>query len=122
MAKRKLDLAQKLRVFSRLSIPQLIFMGAAVFFAVALWVFLNGFVACWPVTPLPGMPPPNCSTSTGQPTAVATIPGATAPVQTASPTVSALQIALPPAWDGASRVNVLILGLRGGDNNQGCPD
>jgi LCP family protein required for cell wall assembly len=49
------------------------------------------------------------------------LPGATAPVQTTTATISAPPVALPPTWDGASRVNVLVLGLRGG-SNQDCPD
>ena len=28
---------------------------------------------------------------------------------------------MPPAWDGASRVTMLIVGLRGGDSNENCP-
>ena len=108
--------------FKRTFLIQLLILGAGAALAALLWIFLSGFVACWQVTPLPGTPPPNCATTTGQSTAVATLPGATRGGATASPTVSAPQIALPPAWDGASRVNVLILGLRGGENNQGCPD
>jgi LCP family protein required for cell wall assembly len=122
MAKKNPDQVPKPRNFKRAFIFQLIIMGVGAVLAAILWIFLSGFVACWQVTPLPGMPPPNCSTIVSQPTPVAKIPGSTVVVQTATPTVSAPQIALPPAWDGASRVNVLILGLRGGDNNQGCPD
>ncbi|MGB8214139.1 MAG: LCP family protein [Anaerolineales bacterium] len=86
----------------------------------ALWIFLGGFVSCWNVTSLPGVPPATCSKSV--PTPVATVPGATPVSVTASatPTVSAPQVPLPPAWDGASRVTVLVLGLRGGNGND-CP-
>ena len=122
MAQKKSDPVRKSQAFNHLFIFQLILMGVGTVLTALLWIFLSGFVACWQVTPLPGMPPPSCSTSASQPTPVALIPGATEMVQTATPTISAPQIALPPAWDGASRVNVLILGLRGGDNNQGCPD
>ena len=101
------------------SIYQLIVMGVGVILAALLWTFVSGFVSCWQVTALPGMPLPTCSTS--QPP-VPTNPGETPPAQTATPTVSAPQVPMPPAWDGASRVNVLVLGLRGGDINQGCPD
>ncbi len=122
MAQNKVDANQNKRTLNGPSIFQFILMGIGAILAWMLWTFLNGFVACWQLTPLPGMPPPNCTNSQPAPAPVATIPGATAIIQTATPTVSAPQIALPPAWDGASRVNVLILGLRGGDNNQGCPD
>ena len=122
MTQNKSDHKQNKRAFTPPSIFQFILLGLGVILAALLWFLLSGFVACWQVTPLPGTPPPNCSTSASLLSAVATIPGATAVVPTASPTLSAPQIALPPAWDGASRVNVLILGLRGGDNNHGCPD
>ena len=95
-------------------------MGVGVVLAVLLWTFLSSLVACWQVTALPGMPPPACSASQASP--VAPLPGQPTATWTVSPTVSAPQVPMPPAWDGASRVNVLILGLRGGDNNQGCPD
>jgi polyisoprenyl-teichoic acid--peptidoglycan teichoic acid transferase len=120
MAQRRFDLTHKQSAPKRSSIFQLILVGVGGSLAVLLWTFLSGFVACWQVTALPGMPPPTCSAS--QPTAVATLPGETAPAPTPTPSVSIPEIALPPAWDGASRVTVLILGLRGGDNNQACPD
>jgi polyisoprenyl-teichoic acid--peptidoglycan teichoic acid transferase len=94
-------------------------IGLGGILAALLWTFLSGLVACWQVTPLPGMPPPACSAS--QPPPVITTPGETPLTQTATPTLSAPQVQLPPAWDGASRVNVLILGLRGGDK-QDCPN
>ena len=121
MAQNNSDRVRKPGSTKPASIFPLVLMGLGVILAVLLWIFLSGFVACWQVTPLPGMPPLTCS-SASQSTPVATIPGATAAIQTATPTVSAPPIPLPPAWDGASRVNVLILGLRGGDVNQGCPN
>lgn len=120
MARNKSDPVQKPGTFARPSIFQWIIVAAGAILAVGLWVFLSGFISCWQVTSLPGMPLPSCSAS--KPLApVATLPGSTTVAQTATPTVSAPQIAMPPAWDGASRVNVLILGLRGG-SNQDCPD
>ena len=120
MAQRKFDLTPKRRGISPPSILQLIMIGLGGLLAALLWIFLSGFVSCWQITPLPGMPPPACSNS--QPPPVATLPGETPAAQTATPTLSAPQVQLPPAWDGASRVNVLILGLRGSENNQGCPN
>jgi LCP family protein required for cell wall assembly len=122
MAQKKFDLAQKLRSFNRPSIFQFVVMGLGLVLAAALWIFLTGFVSCWQVTSLPGMPLPTCSTSKPIAGAVATNPGDTpAPAQTTTPDVSAPQIPLPPAWDGASRVTVLIVGLRGGADTQDCP-
>ena len=109
-----------MRTFKGPSVTQWVIVGLGVVLSVLLWTFLNSFVSCWQVTSLPGVPPPSCSTS--QPTPVATLPGETPLAPTATPTASAPEVPLPPAWDGASRVNVLILGLRGGDKNQDCPD
>jgi len=120
LAQNKSDRVQKPRGFNRPSIFQLILMGFGLVLAALIWIFLSGFVSCWQVTSLPGIPLPTCSTN--QPTPVATLPGATPLAKTPTPTVSAPAVQLPPAWDGASRVTVLILGLRGGENNQGCPD
>ena len=121
MAQKRSDPVQKKHAFNPPSIFQFILMGVGGILAVLLWFFLSDFVSCWQVTSLPGVPLPACSNRV--PTPVASVPGSTpVPLQTATPTLSAPQVPLPPAWDGASRVNVLILGLRGGDNNQGCPD
>jgi len=119
MAQKKSDLVNKLRSFKSPSILQLILMGLGLVLTVVLWIFLTGFVSCWQVTSLPGIPLPTCSTS--KPAPVATNPAGTPEAQTATSTVSAPQIQMPPAWDGASRVNMLIVGLRGGDSNENCP-
>ena len=119
MAQKKLDLVQKLRAYNSPSIFQMVLMLAGLVLAVVLWIFLTGFVSCWQVTSLPGIPLPTCSSS--KPVAVATNPGGTPVALTVTPTVSAPQIQMPPAWDGASRVTVLIVGLRGGDTNENCP-
>jgi polyisoprenyl-teichoic acid--peptidoglycan teichoic acid transferase len=119
MSQKKSDLLQNLGAIARPSIFQFILMGLGLVLTVVLWTFLTGFVSCWKVTSLPGVPLPSCSTS--KPVAVATNPGDTPVPQTATPTLSAPEIELPPPWDGASRVNMLIVGLRGGDTNENCP-
>ena len=119
MAQKKFDLVQKLRAFNRPSIFQLILMGMGLVLAAVLWVFLTGFVSCWQVTSLPGIPLPTCSTSKSK---AATNSSGTPLAQITTPTVSAPQIPLPPPWDGASRVTMLIVGLRGGGDTKGdCP-
>ncbi len=120
MAQKKFDFAQKIRSYSRPSIFQFILMGLGLVLSVVLWVFLTGFVSCYQVTSLPGIPLPTCSSS--KPVLVATTPGQTPVAQTANPSVSAPQIQLPPPWDGASRVTMLIIGLRGGDSATDCPE
>ena len=119
MAQKKFDLVQKLRTFNHPSVLQLILMGVGLVMAAILWVFLTGFVSCWQVTSLPGIPLPTCSTSKSNP--VATNPGGTPIAQTTTASLSAPQIQLPPPWDGASRVTMLIVGLRGGVDTKDCP-
>jgi LCP family protein required for cell wall assembly len=117
MSQKKFDLVKKLRAFSSPSIFQWILIGVGLVLAIVLWVFLTGFVSCWQMTTLPGIPLPTCSTGGSVPV---TNPGGTPAAQTGTPTLSAPQVKLPPPWDGASRVTMLIVGLRGGDN-QDCP-
>ena len=120
MNQKKVDLTQKMHAFGRPTVFQYILMGAGLVLAVVLWFFLSGFVACWGVTALPGIPVPGCSTSAVPSVPIATNPAGTPVAQVSTPTISAPQVQLPPAWDGASRVTVLVVGLRGGSNDD-CP-
>src|SRR5919106_4240796 len=98
--------------FGRPSAPQIILWGVMVILAVAGFYFVRGLITCWTITPLPGSPPSSCGTVTaglgdeftlnseGTPVAVVTLP----------PPIEILDSNLPPAWDGASRVNILIIG------------
>jgi polyisoprenyl-teichoic acid--peptidoglycan teichoic acid transferase len=113
MNKKRFDLAQKLRAFRLPSVGQMIIMGVGLILAIALYIFLSGFVSCWQVTSLPGIPLPSCSSSV--PVAVATNPGNIPVPQTPTPTLGAPEVPLPPAWDGASRVTVMVVGLDYGD-------
>jgi LCP family protein required for cell wall assembly len=95
-------------------------LGAIIFWVIALVLTISGFffvrnlVTCWSITPLPGMPPASCGTvSTGvngptlneQGTPVATS------IAPPPPAASVPDANLPPAWDGASRITVLLIGL-----------
>jgi LCP family protein required for cell wall assembly len=88
---------------------------------VGLFIFSRGFVACWRLTALAGIAPVSCGLQTAVPT---TNPGETpVPGVTATPTVSAPQVELPPPWDGASRVTILVIGLdyRDWESGAGAP-
>lgn len=88
---------------------QIIWWILGLILAIALFVFTRGFVACYRLTSLPGIAPSSC---TGAHTTVVINPQGTPVVVTAgAPTVSAPQVALPEPWDGASRVNILVMGL-----------
>jgi LCP family protein required for cell wall assembly len=113
MFKNKNRLTYKLVLFTRPSIFQIVLIGVGLILAVLLYFFLNGFVSCWQLTSLPGIPPPACSNDPGQP--VVSKPGETPAAQETSPVISAPQVELPPAWDGASRVTMMIVGVDYGD-------
>lgn len=77
---------------------------------------VNGLVTTWCLSPLPGKALNDCNavsdpqfTQDGQATPEGTPEINIADLPTQAP--SAPQVELPPAWDGASRVSVLILGL-----------
>ena len=110
--------------FGRPRIGQIIFWGVTLFLGIAAFVFARNFTACWNLTDLPGLSPANCSDASnvspgfnpeGTPIATeAVLP---------APPVTAPEAALPPAWDGASRINILFLGLdyRDWQANEGPP-
>jgi len=121
MAQEKFDLAEKLRAYKHPTLFQLVWMGAGLALAVASFIFLSGFVACWRLTALPGIPLPACSSSAP---ATDTTPGATLPPGvTPTSGASVPQVELPPPWDGASRVNILLMGYDYGDwsSERQCP-
>jgi len=99
--------------FGRLSAPQIIFTGIAVILAVTSFYFVRGLVTCWTITPLPGRPPANCGTVTaGQDQFVLNSEGTPVPdIEVPPPPIAIPDSELPPAWDGASRINILIIGL-----------
>ena len=94
----------------RPSTSQLIWWGAGLLVGVGLFIFLRGFISCWRMTALPGLAPASCSTR-GQ----AATPNPQVTVAPGSPTITpetgAPAVALPAPWDGASRVNILFMGL-----------
>jgi LCP family protein required for cell wall assembly len=110
--------------FGRPSIRTIIFWVVMLVVAVGAFVFVRNLVTCWVITPLPGSPPPTCGTvaagldgptitdSEGTP-----VPG----VEDLPPPVVVPESNLPPAWDGASRITVLILGLDARDTDTSAP-
>jgi LCP family protein required for cell wall assembly len=104
---------------------QFIWMGAALVIAVGLFLFLKSVVTCWRLTAMPGIAPATCAgqvippgTTNPEGTPVAgTTPGPSIP------TISAPPVELPPPWDGASRVSILVMGYDFGDwaSERSCP-
>jgi LCP family protein required for cell wall assembly len=106
----------------RFSVRALIFWVLILVGAFALYGFIRDFTTCWRLTSLPGIPPASCTNSQGSafegPVIVA--PGETA-VPTATTEAPAPEASYP-TWDGASRINILFVGLRGGDpQKEDCP-
>jgi LCP family protein required for cell wall assembly len=102
----------KNRTLKRPTPGQIIWMGVGLVLAIASVIFMRSFVACWRLTALAGIPPSTCP---GQTTGPGTNPAGTPVPGEYIPTVSAPQVELPPPWDGASRVTILIVGLDYGD-------
>ena len=94
---------------------QFIWIGLGLVAAVGLFIFSRGFVACWRLTALAGLPPSTCAGQAALPGSDTNPAGTPVAVGNTIPTVNAPQVELPPAWDGASRVTILIIGLDFGD-------
>ncbi|GAB1470407.1 hypothetical protein MASR2M66_12840 [Chloroflexota bacterium] len=102
---------------------QAVFWGITAVLAIVAFILTNNFTQCWTFTPLPGIAPAQCGVTNGgddftieagTPEAAGVLPPApnVVPVDT-----------LPPAWDGASRINILFIGMDARDleENQGPP-
>lgn len=110
--------------FERPSIRTIIFWVVTLVVAVGAFVFVRNLATCWVITPLPGSPPADCGTvSAGSDGPTITnnegtpVPG----VEDLPPPVVVPDSDLPPAWDGASRVTVLLIGLDARDVNETAP-
>jgi LCP family protein required for cell wall assembly len=108
---KKLNLNLKLK---RPSINTIIFFGVAVVIAIVAFTFIRRFIGTIEFLPIPGI-----AVQYGE-TATPDVEGNV----TEEP--AAPENPLPPAWDGASRVNLLFIGLDErdlveGQENQGAP-
>lgn len=93
---------------------QIIFWVIAVGLAVGGYLFVRNIISCWTITQLPGEPPSNCGTVTaglGGPTINEQGTPVAPPVEELPPAITIPDSDLPPAWDGASRITVLLIGL-----------
>lgn len=100
----------------------LIFWAFVIVVAAGLYRLSRDFTTCWRLTALPGMPSTNCAnaTITALEGPILTSVAATT-VPTSVPEPPVLEETYP-TWDGASRINILFVGFRGGDPQDGdCP-
>ena len=110
--------------FERPSIRTILFWVVMLILAIVAFIGVRNLTTCWVITPLPGSPPADCGTvssglnepnitdSNGTP-----VPG----VESLPPPVVVPVSDLPPAWDGASRITVLIIGLDARDTDTSAP-
>lgn len=93
---------------------QIIFWVIAIGLSVATYVFVRNIITCWTITQLPGEPTSNCGTVTAA-LSGPTINEQGTPIAPAvdelPPPITIPDSDLPPAWDGASRITVLLIGL-----------
>jgi len=103
------DSLKKIR-FPKLSIGQLVFWIFTIALSVGAYIFVGNLTACWNLTNLPGIAPAQCGQSNGtsqfNPEGTPIVPADLPPTPVIAPVVD-----LPPAWDGASRINILFIGL-----------
>ena len=107
----------------RFPIRALILWALVLVGAFVLHAFVGDLTACWRLTSLPGLPPASCA---GQPAKALEGPVIITAQETAVPTATTeapiVEDVTYPTWDGASRINILFVGLRGGDPREGdCP-
>lgn len=106
----------------KLSARQILLSGLLLLLAIGLFLSVRRFTACWQLTALPGMRPTWCPPVRGNfaDMPYASIEGAEA-IESITLEAEAPQIEMPQ-WDGASRVNIVFFGLRGGAMDGGdCP-
>src|SRR5512141_1163481 len=114
---RNFDLKSFLGSFKRPTVFQMVLMGAALLVGVGLFLFSRSIVSCWNLTGLAGEAPLNCPNRSQAPTMMVTNEfGTLVPVvATSTPDVSIPQVEDVKPWDGASRVNILVMGYDYGE-------
>ena len=110
--------------FSWFAVRQVAIWGIAAALAFGLYSLVSDLTVCWRLTSLPGVPPAYCEGGTDKPLREFTFVEPRTPAEsTATPEpLPFSEDILYPSWDGASRINILFVGLRGGESTEpGCP-
>src|SRR6185436_2519249 len=105
---KKVRFPKNLNRFSR---TQLIVGGVALLLALALFGVSRGVFRCWSITRLPGSAPASCAGGGTDVIGTPLVNEQGTPVSLPPTPIVAPESLLPPAWDGASRVNILFIGL-----------
>lgn len=101
----------------------MIFWGVTLVLGIGVFIVARNFTDCWSITDLPGRPLSTCKGLDSTDTTFAPEDGTPVPDLPPTPQASVPEAALPPAWDGASRINILFFGLdyRDWEANAGPP-
>jgi len=108
--------------FTRPFIGQMILWGVTFVLGIGVFIFTRSFIDCFSIVDLPGRPLSTCKGLDSADPAFAPQDGT--PIADLPPTpVIIPEAPLPPAWDGASRINILFFGLdyRDWEANAGPP-
>ena len=107
----------------RFLIFQILFLGIVSVMAVGIFNFVRDFTICWRLTSLPGIPSNDCASAAVNPMATPVfVEGEEKAEATSTPEVFSAQDIEYPSWDGGSRINILFVGLRGGNPTEpDCP-
>jgi LCP family protein required for cell wall assembly len=106
----------------RLPVGGLIFPALVILGAVGLFNFIRDLTTCWRLTSLPGTAPASCANSQVTPLegpVFVTAQETDVPTAMPEPPIPEVEY---PEWDRGSRINILFVGLRGGDPlEEDCP-
>lgn len=103
-------------------IYHILFWGTGLALALGAFRFAREFTICWRLTSVPGIPSASCEGEEVSPLETPVV-GTTqaAPRRTPIPELPVEEVEYPE-WDGGSRINILFVGLRGGDPaTEACP-
>jgi LCP family protein required for cell wall assembly len=106
-----MNIINKFKNVKRPSNGKIIFGVVAVVLGISGFYFVRGIVACWHATALPGDRPSYCGATPSTVNGPVINAQGTAIAEPPPPPVAIPEDELPPPWDGASRVNILFLGL-----------
>src|SRR6266498_1527831 len=104
-------------------IRRIAFWGVVLAAAVGLFFFVRAFTICWRLTSLAGIPPASCAGEAVSPLETPVVGNnQNTPSPTLTPEPSESEDIEYPTWDGASRINILFVGFRGGQPTEAdCP-
>jgi LCP family protein required for cell wall assembly len=112
-----------MRHYVKFWLGQIIFLVIALGLGAGLYVQARSFTLCWRLTSLPGIAPASCGSGTASPLGSPVfVDKQIKPTPTVTPEPDLSEEVKYPTWDGASRINILFVGLRGGDpREEDCP-